>query len=70
MRHEKVQKNKINKIENCILIFEVSVIMFIILHELGNLERGYNAIGGEIFAFTLPIFVWLGLKIKKFLKSF
>lgn len=47
----------------------VSIIAFDFLHDLGTLERGYNAFGGEIFMVLIPIFVWLFPEIKKSIKE-
>ena len=32
-------------------------------------ERGYNAIGGEVFMFLIPFFVWVAPEIKKSIKE-
>jgi hypothetical protein len=62
---------KANK--KCILkwtfVFVLSVLAFIVLHKLATIERGYNAIGGEMFMFLIPLFVWIAPKIKKSIKE-
>ena len=50
-------------------VFVLSVVAFIVLHKLATVERGYNAIGGEIFMFLMPFFVWVAPKIKKSIKE-
>jgi hypothetical protein len=58
----------------CILkwtfVFVLSVVAFILLHKLATVERGYNAIGGEMFMFLIPFFVWIAPEIKKSIKEF
>ena len=40
------------------------------IFHLANLERGYNAIGGEMFIPLIPLLVWLFHKTgKDFIKS-
>ena len=39
------------------------------LHKLATVERGYNAIGGEMFMFLIPFFVWIAKEIKKSIKE-
>ena len=47
----------------------LSVVAFLGLHKLATVERGYNAIGGEIFMFLIPFFVWIAPEIKKSIKE-
>ena len=47
----------------------LSVDAFVGLHKLATVERGYNAIGGEIFMFLIPLFVWIAPEIKKSIKE-
>ena len=35
--------------------------MYLVLHEVATVQRGYEAIGGEIFFLLLPLWVWLGV---------
>ena len=42
---------------------------FVGLHKLATGERGYNAIGGEMFMFLVPFFVWVAPEIKKSIKE-
>ena len=42
---------------------------FVGLHKLATAERGYNAIGGEMFMFLMPFFVWVAPEIKKSIKE-
>ena len=52
-----------------IFVFVLSVVAFVLLHKLATLERGYKAIGGEIFMFLIPFFVWMAPEIKKSIKE-
>ena len=47
----------------------LSVVAFGSLHKLATVERGYNAIGGEMFMFLIPFFVWIAPEIKKSIKE-
>lgn len=47
----------------------LSVVAFLGLHKLATIEREYNAIGGEIFMFLIPFFVWIAPEIKKSIKE-
>lgn len=47
----------------------LSVGAFVGLHKLATIERRYNAIGGEIFMFLIPFFVWIAPEIKKSIKE-
>ena len=50
-------------------VFVLSAVAFVGLHKLATIERGYNAIGGEIFMFLIPFFVWIAPEIKKTIKE-
>ena len=50
-------------------VFVLSEVAFILLHKLATIERGYNAIGGEMFMFLIPFFVWVAPEIKKSIKE-
>lgn len=50
-------------------VIALSVGAFIVLHKLATVQRGYNALGGEIFIFLIPLFVWLAPEIKKSIKE-
>lgn len=50
-------------------VIVLSVVAFLGLHKLATVERGYNAIGGEIFMFLIPFFVWIAPEIKKSIKE-
>ena len=47
----------------------LSVGAFVGLNKLATVERGYNAIGGEMFMFLIPFFVWIAPEIKKSIKE-
>ena len=47
-----------------------TVVAYDVLHLLGTLERGCDAVGGEIFgALAIPLFVWLAPSIKEWWKE-
>ena len=48
-----------------VLLGTVALVAFAIAHELATMERGYDAIGGEIF---VPFLVLLGKDIWKAMK--
>lgn len=50
-------------------LFVLSVAAFVGLNKLAAVERGYNAIGGEMFMFLIPFFVWVAPEIKKSIKE-
>ena len=50
-------------------VIMLSVVAFIGFHKLATVERGYDAIGGEIFMFLIPFFVWIAPEIKKSIKE-
>lgn len=52
-----------------VFVIMLSMGAFIELHKLATVERGYNAIGGEVFMFLIPFFVWIAPEIKKSIKE-
>lgn len=52
-----------------IFVLIITVISFDLMHKIGNIERGYNAIGCEIFVLLIPLFVWLYPSFKKDFKE-
>jgi drug/metabolite transporter superfamily protein YnfA len=50
-------------------VIVLSVVAFLGLHKSATVERGYNAIGGEMFMFLIPFFVWIAPEIKKSIKE-
>ena len=50
-------------------ITAATVIVYLLAHEAATFERGYEAIGGEVLAFTIPLFVWLAPKLKETFKG-
>lgn len=50
-------------------VFILSAVAFVGLRKLATVERGYNAIGGEMFMFLIPFFVWVAPEIKKSIKE-
>lgn len=50
-------------------VIMLSVVAFIGFHKLATLERGYDAVGGEMFMFLIPFFVWVTPEIKKSIKE-
>lgn len=51
------------------LVGVLTLVAFIGFHKLATIERGYNAIGGEMFMFLIPFFVWIAPEIKKSIKE-
>ena len=52
-----------------VLIAVLTLVTYIVLHRIGTAERGYEAIGGEAFAFLIPYFIWVANKFKKPIKE-
>ena len=49
-----------------VLLGTVALVAFAIAHELATMERGYDAIGGEIFIPFLVLFgkdIWKAMKV-------
>lgn len=42
----------------------VLIYAYTVLHNIATDERGYNAIGGEIFIFLIPYLCWMAPKKK------
>lgn len=59
----RIMKNK--KIKKWGIIALITVVVSIVIHEYGIIERGYNAIGGEILLFIIPFFIWMISKDNK-----
>lgn len=51
------------------IVFVLAVVAFVGFHKLATVKRGYNAIGGEIFMFLIPFFVWVAPEVKKSIKE-
>ena len=63
---------KIKIIKKCIkwiLVFAISVTAFVVTHKIATSDRGYNALGGEVFMLMIPFFVWIVPEIKKSIKE-
>lgn len=58
-----------NTILKWVLTVGITIIVYEFLHRLGTAERGYDAIGGEIAALFIPLFVILAPKIKASIKE-
>ena len=69
MKVIKVLKANKKKILKWLFVFVLSAVAFVGLHKLATVERGYNAIGGELFMFLIPFFVWVAPEIKKSIKE-
>lgn len=53
-----------------LLAIIATILVYNILHSIGTAERGYEAIGGELFgALAIPLFVWLLPSIKEWWKE-
>ena len=53
-----------------LVVLSVSVMLYKLCHYIATLDRGYEAIGGEMFMFLIPFFVWVAPEIKKSIKEF
>ena len=51
------------------VVLLASVMFYKVCHYIATLDRGYEAIGGEIFMFLIPFFVWVAPEIKKSIKE-
>lgn len=51
------------------VVLLASVMFYKVFHHVANIERGYEAIGGEIFMFLIPFFVWVAPETKKSIKE-
>ena len=47
----------------------LGIVLFLLAHKLANIERSYNAMGGEMFMLLIPFFVWYVQDCKKQLKE-
>jgi hypothetical protein len=53
------------KVLKVLAVFEIALIAYAVAHRLGTAERGYEAVGGEIFIPFLVIFakdIWEMIK--------
>lgn len=57
---------KIKTIVKAVLILAAAIVAYILAHEAGTAERGYEAIGGEIF---IPFLIIFAEDIWKFIKA-
>ena len=69
MKFIKFLKENKKRILKWFFVIMLSVVAFIGFHKLATLERGYDAVGGEIFMFLIPFFVWVAPEIKKSIKE-
>ena len=46
-------------IAKALVVTAITIITFILAHKAGTTERGYEALGGEMFAFLIPFFAWI-----------
>lgn len=51
------------------VVLLASVMFYKVCHYIVTLDRGYEAIGGEIFMLMIPFFVWIAPEIKKSIKE-
>ena len=51
------------------IVLFASVMLYKLCHYVATLDRGYEAIGGEMFMFLIPFFVWIAPEIKKSTKE-
>ena len=58
-------KRHYEKITLAVIIIVAAYIGFDIMHEMATAERGYNAIGGEVFGLLIPFMCYVALKNTK-----
>lgn len=51
-------------ITKAVLLTIITFLVYAYCHKLATIERGYEAIGGELFAFCIPFAVWVAPKLK------
>ena len=52
-----------------LIVLLAAVMFYKVWHYVATLDRGYEAIGGEMFMFLIPLFVWIAPEIKKSIKE-
>ena len=62
-------KKNLKFIIKWVVVLLASVMFYKVCHYVATLDRGYEAIGGEIFMFLIPFFVWIAPEIKKSIKE-
>ena len=63
-------KKNLKFIIKWVVVLLASVMFYKVCHYVATFDRGYEAIGGEIFMFLIPYFVWVAPEIKKSIKEF
>jgi F0F1-type ATP synthase assembly protein I len=58
-RFKRFMKENGKAILKGLLIAIVTIVAFEVLHDIATSQRGYEAIGGEVFAWFIPFFVAL-----------
>lgn len=66
---KKVFKKNLKFIIKWSIVLLASVMFYKVCHYVATLGRGYEAIGGEMFMFLIPFFVWIAPEIKKSIKE-
>lgn len=47
------------EITKAVLLTIITILIYVYCHKLATIERGYEAIGGEMFAFLIPFALWM-----------
>lgn len=63
---KKFLKKHAKTIIKTVLIWSVAIVAYIVAHKLATAERGYEAVGGEIF---VPVLIIFAEEIRKILKA-
>lgn len=63
---KKLFRRNVKTIMKCALTLSVAIIAYILVHKAGTAERGYEAIGGEIF---IPLLIVFAEDIWKIIKA-
>lgn len=63
---KKLFRRNVKTIMKCALTLAVAIIAYILAHKAGTAERGYEAIGGEIF---IPLLIVFAEDIWKIIKA-
>lgn len=64
-RFKRFMKENGKAISKGLLLALVTIVAFEVLHDIATSQRGYEAIGGEVFAWFIPFFVVLSLMDKE-----
>ena len=66
---KKIIKKHGKFIIEAVVITAATIAVFLMAHDIATAERGYEALGGEVFAFLIPYFIWLAPKLAEPFKA-